>query len=613
VKTFLIECGVSVPSADGTIALDVRGASRNVNLRIDYITRGMLGNVPDLLIDLLEIAAYVYCGDQRASRGSDKLTNYGEHWRRDLNFTIPVRYPEIWDEPQINDVLCKTLGFLSDDSYSFKFARSKGLPHVRTIYFPELIEASAPFDEVALFSGGIDSFAGAVDDIVLKGKSILLVGHYASTKVRSVQDSLIASLKQRGFGQRVSFVPVWVANKITRPVDFTQRTRSFLFACLGLVIARMAGKDSFTFYENGVVSLNPPIAGDVVGARATRTMHPQVLRGLENLFSLLLDHRIRIETPLQWMTKAEVVHKIQEAGLSDLVRMTFSCTRPYQSINRHPHCGECSQCIDRRFAVLGAGMAEHEPADSYKLDLLTADRTASDSLRMALSYVAFFKKLGATSKGRFLVDYPEIVSALDHFSEMNPHEAGERVYDLFQRQAEIVQLVISDGLREHAQALYRQELPSGCLLALSTSIGHLETPPLSDYDAQTKAFIDRLNTPILEFAIDTSGKRVLFRGGIALDGANFRLVDVLFGNFRKAKAEEGEVPFLPATNLADRLQISEQSMRQQLGRLRESLKPLAPALGIPLDPGYLYRNQGARRLSFEPETPGDRGGRHPDR
>jgi hypothetical protein len=37
----------------------------------------------------------------------------------------------------------------------------------------------------------------------------------------------------------------------------------------------MSGKDRFSFYENGVVSINPPLAGDIVGGRATRTTHPK--------------------------------------------------------------------------------------------------------------------------------------------------------------------------------------------------------------------------------------------------------------------------------------------------------------------------------------------------
>ena len=63
------------------------------------------------------------------------------------------------------------------------------------------------------------------------------------------------------------------------PIEKTQRTRSFLFASLAFVLARMFGKERFTFFENGVISFNLPIAGDVLGARATRTTHPRVIRG----------------------------------------------------------------------------------------------------------------------------------------------------------------------------------------------------------------------------------------------------------------------------------------------------------------------------------------------
>ena len=291
-KRFRIECGVSKPSTPDTIGMDVQGEAKNVNLRIDYITRAMLSNVPDLLIDLLEVAAYIYCADQRLGRGSDKLTNFGENWRRSLHFSISVRLPEVWQHSDVQKLLAETLGFLSDDSYSFDFRRADVPAQPRELYFPNLIDASMEHDEIALFSGGVDLFAGAVDNLVANGKSVTLVGHYSSSKVQNVQKTLIDGLKQRGFDRSVSYVPVWVTNQGVSAREFTQRTRSFLFACLGLVIARMSGKDSFNFYENGIVSINPPLAGDVIGGRATRSTHPKVLRGLEALFSTLLDRSI---------------------------------------------------------------------------------------------------------------------------------------------------------------------------------------------------------------------------------------------------------------------------------------------------------------------------------
>jgi hypothetical protein len=115
---------VSEPSVRDAIAMDVQGAGKNVNLRIDYITRTMLANVPDLLIDLLEVAAYVYCADQRLGRGSGKLTNFGENWRRSLHFSIPVRHLEVWQDSELQGLLAGTLSFLSDDSYTFEFRKA---------------------------------------------------------------------------------------------------------------------------------------------------------------------------------------------------------------------------------------------------------------------------------------------------------------------------------------------------------------------------------------------------------------------------------------------------------------------------------------------------------
>nr|WP_235789477.1 7-cyano-7-deazaguanine synthase [Ruegeria alba] len=345
----------------------------------------------------------------------------------------------------------------------------------------------------------------------------------------------------------------------------------------------MSGKDRFSFYENGVVSINLPLAGDVVGGRATRTTHPKVLRGLEQLFSLIQDREIRIQTPLQWLTKKEVTAKIASAGMADLLDQTVSCTRPRKWTESQKHCGVCSQCIDRRFGVLAAGLADQEPSDRYMQDLLLDDRSSGDDLRMALAYVSLFKKIAATSKERFLVDFPEIVSAVGHFPGLTASEAGDRLYDLFQRHARSVEDVISSAVREHGTALYRNELPAASLLAACYNRGHVEISPPSNYDTDAKAFMDRLSVQTLEFAFDDEQERVHFQGGLTLEGANFKIVAALIEAFRSAKKRQTEVPFLPAPDLADQLSISEQSMRQQLRRLREAIESLNVTMGIPMD------------------------------
>lgn len=600
-KHFLIECGVLRSADPDAITMNVHGPSTNVKLRVDYISRAMLINIPDLLLDLLEIASYVYCADQRAGRGSEKLSNYGENWRRSLRFRIPVRRIEVWQSREVQEYLCRTLGFLSDDSYEFEFRRAKASSRASNPYFENLIESATENDEVALFSGGVDSFAGAVNDIVTLGKSLTLVGHYSSSKIRQVQDDLVDGLKQRGYERRLSFIPVRVSNENANPREYTQRTRSFLFACLGVVVARLSGKSAFTFYENGVVSINPPLAGDVVGGRATRTTHPRVLRGFEDLFSWILESRIEIRTPLQWMTKCEVTELIRKAGLDEMLEQTFSCTRPRAMERSSKHCGLCSQCIDRRFGVLAAGMEQHDPAANYRCDLFFGDRSEGDDLRMALSYVSRFRKIRATTREGFITEVPEIVSSLNHFTGLSAMEASGRLYDLFQRQARSVETVIAAAVSNNSEAVARGEAPPGSLLATCSGRRVVVVEPPSNYDAEMKAAIDRLSPAVLDFALDDAGGRVLFHGGYQLKGAGFRLIFALIGEFRSAKKLGREVPFVSADQLANRLSIDEQSMRQQLTRFRKELEPLAVGLGIPLDHNSLVETKGRAGYRLNPE------------
>ena len=94
-----------------------------ITLRIEDIHKKMSKDVPDSFQDLLEIATYVYSADQAIPRGADDVDSFGHGWRRNLHFIIPVRDPDFWNGKEIQQALCSTLGFLSDDSYHFEFTK----------------------------------------------------------------------------------------------------------------------------------------------------------------------------------------------------------------------------------------------------------------------------------------------------------------------------------------------------------------------------------------------------------------------------------------------------------------------------------------------------------
>jgi hypothetical protein len=85
--------GLQAPrgSPTDTLKLDVNapaGSSRKVNLHLGDLSRPMADNIPDVLTDMLEIAAYVYCADQFTKRGTELMTNMGTDWRRKFRFRI---------------------------------------------------------------------------------------------------------------------------------------------------------------------------------------------------------------------------------------------------------------------------------------------------------------------------------------------------------------------------------------------------------------------------------------------------------------------------------------------------------------------------------------------
>jgi len=103
-----------------------------------------------------------------------------------------------------------------------------------------------------------------------------------------------------------------------------------------------------------------------VGARASRTTHPQALNGFAKLFGLLLQEEFRLENPFIWNTKAEVVNLIGAAGCGDLIKHTVSCIHTLDRTKLHTHCGLCSQCVGRRLATLASDFGNADPMEMYR-------------------------------------------------------------------------------------------------------------------------------------------------------------------------------------------------------------------------------------------------------
>ncbi|MEK7270552.1 MAG: 7-cyano-7-deazaguanine synthase [Planctomycetota bacterium] len=458
--------GGNIPfGGDDPLRLRMWGPRWNVQLQIANIHEYMKRPVPPAFLDLIEIATYVYCADQATTRGGSDVEKFGENWRRRLFLRIPVRNPDLWRSSKILEPLRSTLSFLSEDEYHFEFTDLRNAPPLQKYLFTtdSSGQKERP-EEVILFSGGLDSLGGAIQEAICDRRRVVLVTHRPTSKLTKRNDKLKALIEQKAAHKPIH-LPININKAKELGREYTQRSRSFLYASLGATIAQMFELSRIRFYENGVVSLNLPVSAQVVGSRATRTTHPQVINGFAAVLSAVADRKFNVENPFLWKTKTEILQHISQGGCEEMVKYSTSCTHTWEMTRLHTHCGICSQCIDRRFAVLAAGLEGHDPAEAYKVGLLLDPRADGEPRTMLASYVETASEIARMSPADFFSRYGEASRVLKHLNG-SADTTALQLFELHQRHAKQVTKVVDDAIAKNASAIRNRTLPPTCLLRL---------------------------------------------------------------------------------------------------------------------------------------------------
>ncbi len=483
IKPRLILCsGATVPDdhplrmGRQVVELDSLGTNANVNIRLEDVAKVLLKHLSPRLVDLLEIASYVFTADSATQRGKEWSDDYStEPWARDFQFVIPVRDLDFWRTSNVQELLVQVLRFLSDDNYNFEFRQLKR-DRATQSYLDFGDDEDWPFDgveRVLMFSGGLDSLAGAVET-ARSGSNLVLVSHRSVSKISTRLCRLFAELRKT-FSVQMIHVPVWINKAANFGREHTQRTRSFLFSALGTVVAKSVGAGGVRFFENGIVGLNLPIADEVLRARASRTTHPLVLDLLTKLYSLVTEGNFLVENLYLLKTKADVVSAIAASGAGHLIRHTCSCARTgvFQS-NTQWHCGTCSQCIDRRIAILAAEQVESDPEFDYVSDVFIGPRKDGPEKNMAVNYARHAIELYRMSEAEMATKFNlELTRAARCYPK--PREAAERIIEMHKKHGEAVYSVLQQQLQQHAGRLLEGALEESSMLAVVAGQRHLES------------------------------------------------------------------------------------------------------------------------------------------
>ena len=152
------------------------GNLRNVKLALPDFVRDVF-HLPDRILDLLEIAAYVFCADRQITRG-DKAGMEYHGWSRLFHFVIKVRDFDFWNTPAIKERLKNALVFMTgDQTYHFTFQSGHSTPPA-DLFDSEIFQIQSQSNmKVILFSGGLDSLAGIVECLENSSDQVCLISH----------------------------------------------------------------------------------------------------------------------------------------------------------------------------------------------------------------------------------------------------------------------------------------------------------------------------------------------------------------------------------------------------------------------------------------------------
>ena len=460
-------------------------SDQNVKLALPDFIRSVK-YLPDRILDLLEIATYVFCADRLIARGSNANLEY-HSWSRLFHFAIKVRDFEFWNMPIVKKALKDVLTFMSgDQAYHFTFQPGHSTPPTGLFDEKRFQVKPQKNTKFVLFSGGLDSLAGIVSSLEDSVDQLCLVSHRSGQPATAkTQDQLIEEL-DRCYPNRIKYYKFHCSLQGIEAKEETQRTRAFLYTSIAYALVHAFSHQEIFVYENGITSINFPTQQNQMNARSSRTTHPKTIVFLENffrLFSEINQPKVKIITPFLWKTKADIFHILDGVGRKDLISSTVSCS--HTSRNRTAtHCGGCSQCIDRRFAAYGSELDNMDDVGIYTSDFIRRG-IENDQVRTALiDYVCQATEFASLDLNDFYFQmFGELVDFIDCVPGASEQEKVEKIWKLCHRHGKQVSAAISRMQAIHDNPFL--PLPEGSFLQMIARRDYLPNPIQEQQRSQT--------------------------------------------------------------------------------------------------------------------------------
>jgi hypothetical protein len=342
----------------------------------DYALARALGAAlnPELA-DLVDIAIAVYAVDRLAPRRPLHADRYHLYWTRNIQVQLPLRVPNLWISTALGRRLHRLLRSLTEDFWEFEFSMRSGRPRPSETMRPLLRTEPVEPVTVGLFSGGLDSLAGACRELLdPAGGTLFLISGRTNSRLGARQDLLSQQLCLKTHRDvRPLVVQFGLRDRGGKQGEDepSQRSRGFVFPILAAVAALLAGASEIQVYEPGIGAINLPYTDAQLGAQATRATDPRMLIALSEFVTMASGQPFSVRAPYLFATKAELCQSIAALGVPDLAKETVSCDNVSLRVKDHTHCGLCTSCLLRRQGLHGAGLGDLDrKCGKYKDDIL---------------------------------------------------------------------------------------------------------------------------------------------------------------------------------------------------------------------------------------------------
>lgn len=330
------------------------------------------GDTDSTAFDLLLLSVIVYNVDRMLNRS----IHSSDGWKRNITLEgVPARNADTMNRAA--HLFESSISFLTGDKWTIRFVQHGSWeyhPLANTQYVRN------QYTKVALFSGGLDSLIGFVDEAYTlnEGERILLISHVEQGKEGTDQKGIINYCEEHHIYDgrydrimsRVSLSRSANANRESSESTF--RSRSLLFFAMGIYCAHSIGNDmQLIVPENGTISINIPLNPSRRSACSTRTTHPVFMKRLGDAIQAIGINNT-LYNPYQIMSKADMItacsrNPEKDAIIRQLQGLSCSCAKRSHNYHwdklstiiteRHiNHCGMCLPCIYRRVALDAIGL-----------------------------------------------------------------------------------------------------------------------------------------------------------------------------------------------------------------------------------------------------------------